>query len=42
MQAKKDADRQRQQSDRDFFFNVGRSATEKYYVNEDRRKEAAE
>jgi len=38
MQAKKDAERKALQNDRDFFFNVGKSATEIFYVNEDKRK----
>jgi hypothetical protein len=39
MQQKKEAERKALQSERDFFFNVGLKATDKYYVNEDRRKE---
>jgi hypothetical protein len=29
------------ENDRDFFYKVGRTATDKFYVNEDRRVEKA-
>jgi hypothetical protein len=39
MQQKKEAERKALQSERDFFYSIGQRATEKFYVNEDRRKE---
>lgn len=39
MQAKKEAERKQIQNDRDFFCQVGKTATDKFYINEDKRKE---
>jgi len=39
MQQKKEAERRALESERDFFFKIGKTATDKFYVNEDKRKE---